>query len=450
MQEINLLNLIIELNAELDALRPLSADQEQKIWQKFRFEWNYHSNNIEGNSLTFGETKSLLLHNITAQGKPLKDHLEITGHNEAIFELLDITRSNQPITESFVRNLHTLILKERHRVSAITPDGKPTTKWVEIGAYKTEPNHVKTSTGEVFRFAEPLEVAEKMRQLVELVNHNAVSDAGQAVAMAANVHYQFVLIHPFDDGNGRMARLLMNLVLIKNGLPPAIVKTEDKANYFAALRQADGGEIEHFRNYIAKLTADALQIMLAGARGENIDDDQHQDRKIAMLEKILEQKSAKLSVTKSSDSIRGVFANSFQPLAAEIVAAAKKFERFYLETSSQVFHNRGSPSGLTLQDGLAHIDGVLSDATTNLAICTYFSNLKYLGVDEVSYQWKVDFEFHPSSYSISISTGDKPAVRKIGYAEMLSLASRVEIVKDLVEHQIKFIESSTGTSISSP
>jgi len=78
------LEQVEQLKAELDALRPLDGEAEARIMQKFRLDWNYHSNNLEGNSLTYGETKALILFGITAQGKPLKDHFEITGHNEAI------------------------------------------------------------------------------------------------------------------------------------------------------------------------------------------------------------------------------------------------------------------------------------------------------------------------------------------------------------------------------
>ncbi len=99
----------VNLLAQLNSLRPLDPEQEKRIWQKFRLDWNFHSNNLEGNSLTFGETKSLLLHNITAQGKPLKDHIEITGHNEAIHAILDAVKGKEPITERFLRELHILI-----------------------------------------------------------------------------------------------------------------------------------------------------------------------------------------------------------------------------------------------------------------------------------------------------------------------------------------------------
>lgn len=118
----------LSLKTELDALRPLDPEQEGRIMQKFRLDWNYHSNRLEGNSLTFGETKALILFGITAQGKPLKDHLEIEGHNEAIEWVLDIVGEEYPLTETFIRELHTLLLKESYSVKAITAEGKPITK----------------------------------------------------------------------------------------------------------------------------------------------------------------------------------------------------------------------------------------------------------------------------------------------------------------------------------
>lgn len=101
----------------------LTREQEDTIMQKFRFAWTYHSCSIEGNSLTYGETKALLLHGITAQGKPLRDHIEITGHDEAIRWVEDIVNRDHPLTENFIRELHTLLLKESYEVKAITPDG---------------------------------------------------------------------------------------------------------------------------------------------------------------------------------------------------------------------------------------------------------------------------------------------------------------------------------------
>ncbi len=115
-----------QLKARLEDLRPLEAEAEARIMQKFRLDWNYHSNNIEGNSLTYGETKALILFGITAQGKPLKDHFEVTGHNEAINWVLDLVKGETELTEVFIRELHKLLLKESSYKEAQTSDGKPT------------------------------------------------------------------------------------------------------------------------------------------------------------------------------------------------------------------------------------------------------------------------------------------------------------------------------------
>ena len=125
-----------QLKAELDSLRPLDSEAEARIMQKFRLDWNYHSNNLEGNTLTYGETKALILFGITAQGKPLKDHFEITSHNEAINWVLNLVKGETELSEVFIRELHTLLLKEASYKEAATSDGRPTRRKIEVGKNK--------------------------------------------------------------------------------------------------------------------------------------------------------------------------------------------------------------------------------------------------------------------------------------------------------------------------
>ena len=146
---------IDRLRADLDALRPLPSDVVGRIEQKLRIESNYHSNAIEGNSLTLGETRSLILHGHTAHGKPMRDHLDIEGHNEAVKAMEDAVKQNESLNEVFVRNLHRVLLKKPYEIDAITPDGQPTKRLVTIGQYKTQPNNVKTSTGEIYYYTPP-------------------------------------------------------------------------------------------------------------------------------------------------------------------------------------------------------------------------------------------------------------------------------------------------------
>ncbi len=258
-----------QLKAELGSLRPLDAEAEARIMQKFRLDWNYHSNNLEGNSLTYGETKALILFGITAQGKPLRDHFEITGHNEAINWVLDLLKSEVELTEKFIRELHTLLLKEASYKEAVTPEGKATRRKIDVGKYKTHPNHVVTVTGETFYFATPEETPAKMQELVEWFRKERVKPDVNPIVLAAVFHYRFIRIHPFDDGNGRVARILMNFILMQFGYPPVIIKTEDKENYYAVLQLADAGELEPFIDYIGKNLINSLEVMKDVASGRS-------------------------------------------------------------------------------------------------------------------------------------------------------------------------------------
>lgn len=286
------LQKVVELKATLDALRPLEPEQENRIMQKFRLDWNYHSNHLEGNSLTYGETKALLLFGITAQGKPLKDALEIKGHNEAISWVFEMVKGERPLTENFIRELHSLLLEESYKASQ-NEKGEIVPRKIHSGKYKTTPNHVQTVTGEIFYFATPEETPAKMHDLLVWYNNKTQEETANHLLIAAEFHYRFIRIHPFDDGNGRTARILMNFILLFYGYPPVIIKTEDKLNYFAALRLADAGNIESFILYIAENLLRSLNLMISGAKGEEIDDEDVSEKIHELEQKLKELKKKK-------------------------------------------------------------------------------------------------------------------------------------------------------------
>jgi Fic family protein len=446
----------IGLRRELDELRPISPDQEKKIWQKFKFDWNFHSNNIEGNSLTFGETKSLLLHGITAQGKPLKDHFEITGHNQAIDELLDVAREKSPITENLLRNMHQLILGERYQNVAQTADGQATKKWIEPGQYKTQNNHVLTQTGEIFRFAEPFEVQARMQVVVELSNRSTFTDLTAVLVTAANLHYEFVRIHPFDDGNGRMARLFMNLFLIKHGFPPAIIKTQDKTEYFRALQQADGGQVEVFDAFVVKNVVDSLLIMVAGARGQNIEAADEQDKKIKMLQRLLKNEVGQLSAVKTDDSIREIIEFVFEPLKQGLLLEAEKFSQFYLGCRKFIWidgkqvYGSGAQSFMTLNrlefpTVLAALKLHFNENTGQASISLNFDNLSFQGHDRASFSQQLTFHFHKGSYELTLPNDFVTINRP--YSNRLTPAEIAAICKKTSAAHIEWIESTTGVKL---
>jgi Fic family protein len=291
LSQIPLIAEIDSLKKQVDVLRPLSREIEQRILQKFRLEWNYHSNAIEGNPYTYGETVAFLLEGITAKGKTLKDHLDIKGHDESITYLLKVVKEKEyQLTEAEIRNLHKLLLKEPYLSDAITPDGTPTKKEIKLGEYKQTPNHVKTPTGAIHYYASPEETPIKMGELMTWYNAIKNNKEVHPLVIAVLFHHQFAAIHPFDDGNGRMARLLMNLVLLQNGFPPIVVKQEDKMNYYQVLRQADGREYLPIIEYMGELLTDSLKIYLTGAKGESIEDREDIKKQIALLKQSLESK----------------------------------------------------------------------------------------------------------------------------------------------------------------
>ena len=330
MEEIQ---LALELKAQLDALRPIDKEQEGRIMQKFRLDWNYHSNHLEGNKLTYGETKALILHGITAQGKPLKDTLEITGHNEAINWVLEMIQGERPLTENFIRELHTLLLKEPYEVDALTPDGKPTKKKINVGSYKSSPNHVLTKTGEIFYFSTPEETPAKMNDLLSWFSEKSKEEKVNPIFLAAEFHYKFIRIHPFDDGNGRTARILMNFILMQFGFPPTIIKSDadSKNDYFAALQLADAGNIEAFITFITQNLNRSLQIMIAGAKGEEIEEDDDLDKEIALLEqrlKTLRIEEKKIINDNSFDKVK----TSISKLIKEYLLKMGKFQKLYTDS----------------------------------------------------------------------------------------------------------------------
>ena len=277
----NPLDAITRLKEQLDALRPLPLDVLAQVEQKLRLESNYNSNAIEGNTLTYGETRSLILHGLTAQGKPMRDHLDIEGHDTAVKAIEDAISDDRELNEVFIRNLHRILLKEPYEKEAETPDGQRVTRMISIGDYKTAPNNVRTSTGETYYFTRPDQVKSAMSDLIDWYRTKE-REGEHPIIIAATFHYRFVRIHPFDDGNGRMARLLMNMILIKHGYTVSLIRHDDRDGYLGQLEKADKTEdLTEFINYITNSCEYSLNLHLKAARGESIEAMDDLDKEIA-------------------------------------------------------------------------------------------------------------------------------------------------------------------------
>lgn len=217
-----LLLSIGEKKRRLDELRPLSAEALTRLEHYYDVELTYTSNAIEGNTLTAVETTLVIEKGITVSGKPLKDHLEALDHYEAIRWVRELGRQATPITESDIRNLHRLVVQRSAPEIA--------------GQYANLPRYVRTETGR-HTFPSPAEISPLMNDFAQWLKTAPVNPE---TAFAA--HQRLVDIHPFHDGNGRTARLLMNLVLIRAGYPPIAVRPEDRLEYILSLQEEQAGQ----------------------------------------------------------------------------------------------------------------------------------------------------------------------------------------------------------------
>jgi Fic family protein len=405
------LELCDQKRIELDALRPLSHEVERRVLQKLRLDWNYHSNHLEGNSLSYGETRALILHGLTAQGKPLKDHFEITGHNEAILWVEDLVQKRQPLTEAVIRQLHTLILKEDHHVEAQTEDGVPTRLLVEVGKYKTLPNHVKTITGEIVFFTTPLDTPQEMQELMEWYR----TSEENPVLLASLFHYRLIRIHPFSDGNGRVARLVMNFILMMHGFPPVIVKTEEKNLYLSALRAADAGEIQSFVEYVAANLVKSLDLMLSAARGESIEEPNDIEKELALLKQRFQGTGEVLHSLKSKELVAEAWVGWIGPWFKEFDARLKQaFSSFYLKEGSTVFVDNVSvdtQSSIDIQ--LDMVELKLTNDLHSLMLSVKFETLRKVGHDDFSQSSFIHIDF--LSTHISITTSGENERSALGY-----------------------------------
>jgi Fic family protein len=249
---------IDKLKNKLNSYRPLEPELMEVIDKKIKVEWTYNSNAIEGNTLTLQETSYFLQHGLTSKGKPLKDYLEAKNHTEAIDWLKDIIKENRPISEGLIKEFHAFLLKGIDYVWIGPPENKIKKK-ITPGKYKTKQNHVLTLEGEIHYYCEPIKVQEEMEKLVRLINKSDY----HPIELAAIAHYKLVAIHPFDDGNGRVSRLLMNLILMKEGYLPVIIKQEKREEYYRSLMKADKGNTDDFIEIIAEEEKYSLQTILA-------------------------------------------------------------------------------------------------------------------------------------------------------------------------------------------
>lgn len=225
----------------LNSKKPFSKNTLKSLHENLVLEWTYNSNAIEGNTLTLQETK-VVMEGITIGGKSLREHFEVINHREAIAYIEEIVKNNEPLTEWQIKNIHNLILKNIDVDNA----GRYRSENVIIsGAKHIPPNF--------------LNLDEEMKNLIKWYNE----DISHPIEKSAKLHSIFVKVHPFIDGNGRTARLLLNFELMKNGYLPVVIKKENRLDYYVALDKSHtSGDYIDFVKMIEQLEMEMIDFYL--------------------------------------------------------------------------------------------------------------------------------------------------------------------------------------------
>lgn len=232
---------IVAKKVKLDNHRPLPPDTVKRLRDAMEIEYTYNSNAIEGNTLSLRETQLVIREGLTIGGKSLIEHLEAKNHPKAIEYVEGLT--NRSLEESNILKVHEMIF------SGI---------FENAGNYRNAQVYIE---GSDYMPPSAFEVPALVEELLEWLKKNP--EELRSIETAAVFHHKLVSIHPFDDGNGRVARLLMNLLLLKHGYPFSVIKNVDRRRYYDTLRKADHNNLRPFVNFIARCVEQSLDLYLS-------------------------------------------------------------------------------------------------------------------------------------------------------------------------------------------
>ncbi len=243
MLDPRLLARLEQKKAQLDSLRPLPAAAVSRLQEQLTVEWIYNSNAIEGSTLTLRETQLILETGLTIGGKSLREHFEVINHKDAIQYVEQLAGQNEPVTPFHVRQIHKLVLARIDDENA--------------GQYRRTQVSI---AGAAFIPPQAWEIPPRMAEWEAWLRDAETSL--HPVVFAALAHHKLVAIHPFIDGNGRTARLVMNLLLFRRGYPPTVILQTNRRGYYRVLMQADAGQKGPLVNFVGRAVERSLNLYL--------------------------------------------------------------------------------------------------------------------------------------------------------------------------------------------
>lgn len=412
----DLLQTIDALQQRNAAAGPLSAEVKRRLEHKFRLEWNYHSNVMEGSSLTREETRSIMLRVMNIENKPDKDVMEMRGHDEVITPLLRMAKGEVNLSEARIKEIHKTIIHE-----------EDTEKRKQLGQWKKEQNYVTNYRGERYDFVQPAEVAEAMHQLLDRTKadidkiERKAKDAPHPALLAFDFHREYVTIHPFHDGNGRTARIFSNLLLMRFGFPPVVIRVRDKNTYNQLLAEVQGygAPTEAFNEFMGQRLIQSLELVEDAIAGRTIEEEDDLDKRLTLLDKELAaaDPNERLERVLSKETLSWMLDTWILPMLQQGIPVAQKFNKYFVNINHQIgIMNVGhvpfteEPAADTInkvrETWQAQGDRVgLSDSKVYLHLS--YGSFKHFGTRAFGCNYNLEIKLDYHSYSVFVDGFDR-------------------------------------------
>lgn len=447
----------------------LDSDTLKKINYKFRLDWNYYSNRMEGGTLTRDETRSVMVGNIDVHGKPIKDIIEMRGHDATVLDILSMGKGELRISEKRIKAIHVAIMQEDN------PDKK-----AEIGQWKSAPNEIINYRGEKISFTSPADVKNAIHKLLDetnaqLDNFFAGKKSLHPLEIASKFHLDFVSIHPFYDGNGRMSRILANLLLVSCGFPPVIIKDGHKRTYYQLLAdiQVYNGDSDLFQNFLGERLLESQQIVLDAIAGKSIEEEDDLDKEIILWKQEIHKEDAQVQ-PRSDEKIVQVYLESLRPLFQAYIEKTKQFDDLFFEkyianslgaklhrvNSLEFFDHWASTktpmrSGKKILKGISELAKKVADVSTfentykdkeslesnEMTLHIDFKGFRNNGSDSFDESIHIHVKFEQYYYVITNDTDESYSLLKKLYSEKLTPSEIDSFVKESVRETFENMKS---------
>jgi Fic family protein len=436
---------------KIDDFGKFPDDVLKKINYKFRLDWNFYSNQMEGGTLTKEETRSVMINNIDLNGKPFKDVAEMRGHDQVVLDVLKMSKGELSLSEKRIKEIHQAIMFEENPEEA-----------AKIGKWKNIPNYIINYKGEKFYFSEPSDVPHAIHQLIDKTNAEleklfSKKNSRHPIEIASEFHLEYVRIHPFYDGNGRTARILTNVILIACGLPPIIIKENDKDKYGALLADVlnYGGNHDLFHKFIGERVLDSLSIVELALEGKDIDEPNDLDKRIALLERelVAVDSDKEIKILLNKEVYLEIMNSWGLELIRNFVPIAQKFNRLFGKTNHNIqlpgekdairFNDYNNIDDLikAIADKIENHSGHFDFERNSILMIADYSSLLKGGLSKLEFGYLIMLSFDEVKYNIRLTRLDESMKATISdYCErLLHQPLRPREIKEITDIMAKTI-----------